>query len=160
MVGVGRAPRVGFAREEARGAIESMVGWNNANEAVLVGAGNFGTALAGYEGFARHGLKILAAFDADPDRVGRLVHGVRVYPVEKLFDLIERLKVRIAVLTAPAEAAQDLADQLVLAGVRGLWNFTPARLEVPDGVVLENVDLSASLAVLSSRVAEQLRRQP
>lgn len=153
---VGR-PRVGFRVDEALGAIEEFLGWNNANDAVLVGAGALGAALIGYPGFARHGLRILAAFDADSAKVGKEIRGCPVYGVDRLYDLVDRLKVRVGVLTVPAEAAQDVADQMILAGIEGIWNLTPAWLDVPESIVVENVELSASLAVLSSRLAERGR---
>lgn len=155
---VGR-PKVGYSVAELMKAISAFLGWDNASAAFLVGAGSLGTALMGYGGFKEHGLDIVAAFDADPAKHGRQVHGREVLPLEKLPDLAERMHVRIGVLAVPAEAAQDAVNVMVLAGLRAIWNFTPVRLDVPDGTIVENVQLAGSLSVLMQRLNETLRKE-
>ncbi len=128
--------------------IENFLGWNNPNEAILVGVGNLGSALLGYEGFRNHGLQFVAAFDAEPNRVGQRIHGIEVFGLDKAASLIERLHIKTAVLTVPASAAQKVADVLVEAGITRIWNFAPVMLSVPESVMVQREDLSAGLAEL------------
>ncbi len=114
-----------------------------------MGAGSLGRALLGYRGFREQGLAIAVAFDSDPALDGLEIHGVRVRPMKDLVRLVRRLSLQLGILTVPEEAAQPCADLLVAAGVRGLWNFSPVQLDVPPGVVVQNMDLAQSLAVLS-----------
>ena len=76
--------------------------------------------------------------------------------MSKFGNLLSRLHVHIGILTVPAEAAQEIADEMVAGGIIAIWNFTPTRLQVPEHVIVENIDMSSSLAVLSRRVAERL----
>lgn len=115
--------------------------------------------MLGYSGFQEYGLNIVAAFDVDPAKIGEDVHGREVFPLEKLHDLALRMHVLIGILTVPAAAAQDVATFMVLSGIRAIWNYTPVKLEVPELVVVEDVKLASSLAVLSSRLAEMLRAE-
>ncbi len=149
---VGR-PRVGFPVETLITTIEAYLGWHNTAEAFLVGVGSLGSALLGYEGFALHGLRIVAAFDRDPAKAGREVRGTLVLPMEKLPEMVQRLHVRIGIIAVPADQAQAVADTLVEARITGLWNFAHTVLQVPDGVIVQNEDLSVGLAVLSKRLA-------
>ncbi len=150
---VGR-PKIGFAVDDLLTGIADFLGWNNRSDAVLAGAGHLGMALMGYRGFEHYRLNILAAFDCDPEKIGRAIHGKEVFAVEKLPDLVQRLHVSIGILTVPTQAAQSVAAVMIQSGIRALWNFTQAHLDVPENVIVEHVDLSASLAVLSRRLAE------
>ncbi len=131
--------------------IENFLGWNNPNDAILVGVGNLGSALLGYEGFRSHGLNFVAAFDANPNRTGQEVHGIGVFELDKAESLIERLHVKTAVITVPASAAQSVADKLAAAGITRIWSFAPIMLTVPDTVMVQREDLSAGLAELLVR---------
>lgn len=155
---VGR-PKVGYRVEELIEAIEAFFGWNNVTDAFLAGVGSLGSALLGYRGFAEYGLSIVAAFDNDPAKVGSVVHGVRVLHLEKLQELAERMSVKVGIITVPASAAQGVADLMVAGGIRGLWSFAPATLEVPEHVIVEEERLSASLAVLSGKLRHRLRSE-
>ena len=149
MSGVTGRPRIGYPGPELEHALVAALGWDNVSEAALVGAGSLGRALLGYRGFREQGLAITVAFDSDPALGGLVVHGVRVRPMKDLVRLVRRLSLQLGILTVPEEAAQPCADLLVAAGVRGLWNFAPVQLDVPPGVVVQNMDLAQSLAVLS-----------
>lgn len=148
---VGR-PRLGFQMEEIITAIEEFLGWSNTTDAFLVGVGNLGTALLGYQGFEQHGMRIVAAFDADPKIVGKKVHGKTILDIKKMPALAKRMHVQIGVITVTASVAQGVADAMIEGGIRGIWNFTPAKLVVPDNVTLQREDLASSLAVLSHRL--------
>jgi len=133
-------------------AIERFLGWDNQTKAVLVGVGSLGTALLGYHGFQNFGFRIVGAFDHDPKIVGKWVHGRKVQTVDQLVPFVRRGEILLGVLTIPAEAAQETAELMVSAGVKGIWNFTPARLELPKEIVTQKEDLAEGLAVLSHRL--------
>ncbi len=160
ITGIVGKPKVGYQIPELIAAIEEFLGWNNTRDAFLVGAGSLGVALLGYKGFHEFNLNVLAGFDVDPKKVGKQVHGKDIFPLKKLPDLVKRMHVLIGILTVPESAAQEAADAMVLAGMRAIWNYTPVKLRVPDNVVVEDVKLAASLAALSSRLAQTLRKQP
>jgi redox-sensing transcriptional repressor len=155
--GIVGKPKVGYIVSELIDAIERFLGWKNTNDAFVIGAGCLGSALLGYDGFTQHSLNLVAAFDINPSKIGTKIHGKEVFPLDKLFDLATRMHVLIGVLTVPAAAAQDAVNLLVLSGIRAIWNYTPVKLDVPPNVIVEDVRLTASLAVLSSRLTEILR---
>lgn len=151
---VGR-PRLGFQIDEIITAIEEFLGWSNTTDAFLVGVGNLGAALLGYQGFEQHGLRIVAAFDANPEIIGTKVHGKVVLDIAKMPSLAKRMHVQIGIITVTASVAQQVADAMIEGGIRGIWNFTPASLEVPAHVILQREELASSLAVLSHRLLLQ-----
>ena len=110
VTGVTGQPGVGYKVKELIEAIKSYLNWDNASEAILVGAGSLGSALLGYEGFEEYGLKIIAAFDADPGKIGTEIHGRSVFGVERLEELVRRLQVRIGIICVPAAFAPVVAD--------------------------------------------------
>lgn len=155
--GIVGKPKTGYAVRELIQSIETFLGWNNVNEAFLVGAGNLGTALLGHERFSKFGLRIVAAFDADPKKVGQHVHEKMVLPMDKLADLAQRMNIHLGIITTPSEAAQSVADVMVKAGILAIWNFTPCTLKVPPEIFVHNEDLYSSLASLSWKLARRFR---
>jgi redox-sensing transcriptional repressor len=119
-----------------------------------------GSALLGYRKFEECGLKIVAAFDSDPAKIGRKIHGKHVLALNKLADLTQRMHVLIGIITVPAAEAQAVADALVAGGVRAIWNFAPVRLRVPEPIIVHNEDLYCSLASLSQKLAQALEANP
>lgn len=150
-------PKTGYSVTELIQAIETFLGWNNVNEAFLVGAGNLGTALLGHERFSKFGLKIVAAFDTNPDKIGLKIHDKPVLPLDKLGDLAQRMSIHLGIITAPSEVAQLVADEMVKSGILAIWNFAPVRLKVPDFIFVHNEDLYSSLASLSWKLARRFR---
>ena len=146
-------PKVGHRVDDLIASIEEFLNWNNVSEAFLVGVGHLGTALLGYAGFERAGVRIVAAFDASPRRTGKKINGVAVLPVEKLPDLARRMHIVIGILTVPAEDAQAVAETMVASGIQAIWNFAPVELDLPETVIVENVALYSSLGVLSRKLA-------
>lgn len=151
--GAAGRPKVGYVLGELVTAIERFLGWDNVNEAFLVGAGSLGAALLGYTKFEQYGLSIVAAFDSDERKIGHKVRGKEVLALEKLADLANRMHVHIGIITVPAAAAQAVAELMVLGGIRAIWNFAPLRLKVPEGIIVHNEDLYVSLASLSKKLA-------
>jgi redox-sensing transcriptional repressor len=153
---IGR-PRTGYSVPELIKAIEGFLGWNNVNEAFLVGAGNLGTALLGHQRFTRFGLQIVAAFDADPAKIGQKIYDKAVLPLDKLADLAQRMSIHLGIITTPAEAAQAVAGEMVRGGIQAIWNFAPVRLQVPEHIIVHSEDLYSSLASLSWKLAQRFR---
>jgi len=160
LAGITGRPRIGYAVSSVIDGIEEFLGWKKVNEAFLVGAGSMGAALLGYRKFEECGLKIVAAFDTDPLKIGRTVRDKHVLPIEKLADLAQRMHVLIGIITVPAAEAQAVADLLVTGGIRAIWNFAPIRLRVPPNVIVHNEDLYCSLASLSQKLACELHANP
>lgn len=141
--------RVGYPTQKFVAIIEDYLDLVNDKEAVLVGAGNLGQALALYPGFKQYGLRIVVLFDNDPDKIGTRVGDLRILPVENLVNLVDRMMIRIGIITTPADVAQKVADSMIRAGIKAIWNFSPARPKVPEDVLVRNMDLSSDLIVLS-----------
>jgi redox-sensing transcriptional repressor len=156
---VGR-PRLGFPMDEIISAIEDFLGWSNTSDAILVGVGSLGRALLGYTGFEQHGMRIVAAFDSNPDIIGTQVHGRTILDVKQLPEMAKEMHVQIGVLTVTASVAQQVADAMIEGGIRAIWNFTPTTLDVPENVILQREELASSLAVLSHRLLVESGRNP
>lgn len=156
VTGVTGQPGVGYKVKELIEAIKSYLNWDNASEAILVGAGSLGSALLGYEGFEEYGLKIIAAFDADPGKIGTEIHGRSVFGVERLEELVRRLQVRIGIICVPVAFAQEVADAMVAGGIRAIWNFANVSLKVPEEVVVQREVIAGGLAVLSVKMNRRL----
>src|SRR5208282_1586483 len=122
-VGVVGRPRIGYVVTKLTDGLEKFLGWNNVNDAFLVGAGSMGSALLGYRKFEQCGLKIVAAFDLDPAKFDTRIHGKHVLPLAKLHDLARRMHILIGIITVPAPEAQSVARLMVEGGIRAIWNF-------------------------------------
>jgi redox-sensing transcriptional repressor len=149
-------PKAGFSVSELITNMEKLLGYDNTEEAVLVGAGSLAHALLAYDDLKSYGIKIVAAFDNNAAYIGMEINGTKVLPAEKVSDLCRRMKVHIGIITVPAAQAQIVCDQLVAGGVLAIWNFAPVHLSVPDHILVQNENLAASLAVLSKHLKEQL----
>jgi redox-sensing transcriptional repressor len=158
ITGIVGKPKKGYPVEELIKAIERYLGWDQNHDAVLVGAGNLGSALMGYQEFQRHGLRMVAAFDTDPQKVGTQVHGVPVRAMEDLESGIKEIKAEIAILTVPSPFAQSTAETLVRAGITSIWNFTNTKLKVPDDIIVQREDLSSGYALLSVQMLSRKSR--
>ncbi len=145
-------PRLGFAISRLIVDIEKFLGYDNLSDAVIVGAGGLGRAFLGYEGFKNNGLNIVAAFDVAEELVGCKVAGKEILPLSALETFVAEYKIRIGIITVPKIAAQDVLNKMVEAGIKAVWNFAPAPLRVPKGIVLKTEDLAASLAMLAGKL--------
>lgn len=149
LTGTTGRPRIGYELSPLIEAIESFLGWNEESDAFLVGAGSLGRALIGYENFRSCGLNIAAAFDVSAEKVGTEIYGRKIHHLDDMPGMAATLGVRTGILTVPAQAAQAASDVMVASGITGIWNFAPMKLDVPEHVLVENVELVSSLAVLS-----------
>ena len=132
--------------------IAKILGIDRQHNLIIIGAGNLGQAIANYANFERRGFIIKGMFDVNPILIGLVVRGIEIRGVEELEKFIVENDVQIAALTIPKTKAPEIADRLVKAGIKAIWNFAHTDLQVPDDVVVENVHLSESLMRLSYRV--------
>jgi redox-sensing transcriptional repressor len=142
-------PGIGYDVSELIHAIRATLGIDREWSAALVGVGNLARALLRYHGFTERGFRIVAVFDSDPDKVGEKIDGLEVHPTDRMKEVIAALGAELGILTVPAEAAQEVADALIAAGVKGLLNFAPGVIRVPPGVSVVHVDLTVQLEQLA-----------
>jgi len=145
-------PGIGYRVDDLIAQLRHILGTDKTWNVVLVGAGNLGRALMAYRGFTAKGFNLAAVFDNDPTKAGKRIGGFVIQPLSELEETIRKHAVRLGVLTVPAEVAQDVADKLVAAGVRGLLNFAPISLQLPPNIAINSVDLAVSLEQLSFQV--------
>ncbi len=140
---------VGYSVEGLRQELRAILGvdieWNLA----LIGVGNLGKALLAYRGFNQMGFRIIAAFDNDQRKVGSTLSGLTVEPVSMLAERVRVFGIELAIITTPAEVAQEVLDSLVAGGIHAVLNFAPRRLHAPEGVQISNVDLTIEVEYLS-----------
>ena len=135
--------------EQLSNMIADLLGTTSLQPVILVGVGNLGLALLSYRGFEQEGFEIIAAFDEDAQQKPEKPAGTPIYPMEHLPEVVQQNAVRMAILTVPAAAAQEVANQLIDAGISGILNFAPIVLHVPDEVTVNNVNLAIELENLS-----------
>lgn len=149
LTGITGRPRIGYELAPLIAAIEVFLGWNRVTDAFLAGAGSLGRALIGYENFQHYGLNIVAAFDVAAGKVGGDIFGRKIHHLDDMPMLARNMGVTMGILTVPAAAAQTAADIMIASGIQAIWNFAPVKLDLPEGIAVENVELVSSLAVLS-----------
>lgn len=150
--------RIGYEVKLLEHKLEEFLGFRRRHRAVMVGAGSLGGALMQDSGLTRYGLEIVAGFDVDPALVGSVKHGLPVYHIDSLTDECRRLRAGIGILAVPPEHAQTMADRLIEARVKAIWNFTPFRICAPEGVVISNTSIYAHLAVMYNRMEADANR--
>lgn len=150
VIGLRGRGRVGFEPDDVVGALRAALGFDRTHLGIVVGCGRLGGALLAYRGFGRYGLRIVAGFDTDPDRVGQEVAGCPVLHARGMRSFISRNGIRLAVLTTPVDVAQRTADRLVASGITAIWNFAPLRLRVAGGVEVRDEHLSIGLSHLTA----------
>ena len=129
--------------------IGKILGLDHTHNLILIGAGNLGTALAGYANFENRGFIMRGIFDSSPEKIGRKIRGISVMPMEEMEDFVKKNDIDIAVIAIPKSAAVGVAKNIVDYGIKAIWNFSHIDLNVPDDVIVENVHMSESLMRLS-----------
>jgi len=147
--------KIGYQINELIEALEEFLGYNRTNIAFLVGAGNLGSALIKYNGFLQSGLKIVAAFDIDKDKIWTKVGEIEIFPFAKFQNLVERLHCVIGIITTPADATQSIADKMIESGIKAIWNFTPTIIRTSEDVIIENTSIYSNLAVIINKLDSQ-----
>jgi redox-sensing transcriptional repressor len=145
-------PGIGYRVEELIAQVKRILGTDRTWNIMLVGAGNIGRALSSYRGFMAKGFRLVAVFDNDPGKVGKRLGAFTIQPLSDIPATVQKQQIRLAILAVPADAAQDVADQIVGAGVRGILNFAPVSLTVPPDVAMNSVDVAVQLEQLSFQV--------
>ncbi|MCQ1945782.1 MULTISPECIES: redox-sensing transcriptional repressor Rex [unclassified Arthrobacter] len=140
---------VGYDVPYLSGQISAALGLTLNWRVAIVGAGNLGRALAGYPGFGSRGFEVVALFDADPMVIGQEVGWLRISPVDSLEAVLAKTGANMAVLSVPAEVAQDLCDRLVESGITSILSFAPVVLQAPEEVQIRKVDMATELQILA-----------
>jgi redox-sensing transcriptional repressor len=154
MVNVTGRPKVGYQVADVLRRLDEVLGLSSRKNAIIIGAGRLGGAIAAYGGFSQYGLKISAVFDNDYAKVGQSIGGHVIMPMEKCRNVIEIFSIEIAILTVPTGAAQELVDWLVQRSIRAIWNFSPVQVKAPPEVVVRNENLAQGLAQLIHRLKQ------
>jgi len=141
-------PGLGYGVEALLARLSRIMQLDRPRKAVIVGAGNLGTALAGYQGFRSENFSVVAVFDNNLSKIGRRLWDLEISDVMELPRMAREQKVEIGIITTPAEAAQEVADLMAQGGIRAILNFAPTRIVSPPGTVVRNVDLTKELEVL------------
>jgi redox-sensing transcriptional repressor len=139
----------GYNVKELRDEIAGILGINKPNNAVIVGAGNLGQAIANYSGFRGSGFVLKAMFDINPRLVGISIRDIKIMDIDDMPEFIKKADINVGIICTPKEVAQQVADRLTDEGIKAIWNFAPTDLSVPEDVIVENVHLSESLMVLA-----------
>lgn len=149
-------PKVGYKTDILIKDLENFLDYNNRKETVIVGAGDLGKALLGYSGFKSYGIDIVAGFDVNPNICGTTIKGKPIYSVDSLLEYVKNKEINIGIITTPSSSAQKICDILVEAGVKAIWNFAPTFLNVPDGIIVQNENMAAGLALLAGKLNDRL----
>lgn len=151
-LGVKGKTRIGYEVSMLQRKLEEFLGFRKEHRAVMLGVGSLGRALMGDSGLTNYGLHIVAGFDVNPAVIGTDIKGMPVFDISDLGEKVKELGVEIGIVCVPVEAAQNVADAIVAAGLKAIWNFTPCRIQVPDDVVISNTSIYAQLAVIYNRM--------
>lgn len=155
LIGYSGTLRKGYDIKELIELIGKILDTEEGLRVAVVGVGNLGRSLIGYFNGKRSKLTIVAGFDANPDKVDKVYAGVHCYHTDKLNEVILREKISIGIITVPAEQAADVAEKLVIAGIKGILNFTPKPLNVSAHVYLQEYDMVTSLEKVAYFVKKQ-----
>lgn len=139
----------GYNVEELQKEIGRILGLNQTYNSVIVGAGNLGQAIANYEGFRREGFVLHAMFDVNPRLIGNTIRDIKILDILELGDYVKANGIQLGIICVPKEQSQSVADVMMDNGIRAIWNFAPADVQVRDNVVIENVAISESLYTLT-----------
>ncbi|MGN0032771.1 MAG: redox-sensing transcriptional repressor Rex [Candidatus Limimorpha sp.] len=148
-------PRLGFNVGILLKDMKEYLGYNNKDEAVLVGVGSLGRLLLANKGFARLGLDIVAGFDKDERLYSEQINGKYIFPLEKLSSIVKRMNIKIGIIAVPEDQAQQVCDLMVESGILAIWNFPFTLLNVPEGILVKNENLASSLASLSHQLSKK-----
>lgn len=141
-------PGVGYEVPTLIRRLRHILGTDRISHTLMVGIGNIGRAVAAYHGFRDKGFELAALFDRDERKVGKKVGRLTVQPMDELPKVVQQYGIRLAILAVPAADAQEVADLLIAQGVRGILNFAPVQLRVPEGVTVRHIDVAAELEQL------------
>jgi len=151
-------PKVGYNIAELLAELDELFGTNANDNIIIVGAGHLGSALANYKGFQNIGARVVAIFDKDQEKIGKMVGELMILPLKDIPRVIRRFKVRTAAICVPEESAQQVADLLVAYGIKAIWNFSTRILDVPNDVIVQNEDITRGLLSIKHMLAESEKK--
>ncbi len=140
-------PGVGYKISVLTEQIKKILKLDDVCQAALVGVGNLGSAVLTYPGFGMYSVRIVAAFDSHPDKIGKTIKGIKVEDISNLESLAKR-NIEVAIIAVPQRVAQEMTDKLVQAGVKGILNFSPGYISTPESVKVITIDIAIDLARL------------
>ena len=152
-LGIRGKTRIGYQVDALESALRDYLGFGQSHNAIMMGAGSLGAALIADSGLQRYGLNIVAGIDIKPDIIGSVINGVRIYGTDDAAWLVKSLDIKIGIIAVPVESAQNASDTLADAGVKAIWNFTPSRIRVHEGMVIANTSIYSHLAVMYNRLS-------
>ncbi len=152
-LGIRGKTRIGYQVDALEQALRDYLGFDRRHNAIMMGVGSLGAALIADSGLHRYGLNIVAGADINPALTGTTIGGVEIYNPADTERLVRDLDIKIGIIAVPVESAQEVADQLAAAGIKAIWNFTPSRIRVPEGVVISNTSIYSHLAVMYNRLS-------
>ncbi len=145
---------VGYDVQNLKNCLERILGFNQSWPIILVGTGNIGRALVNYPGFKLMGLNIVEIFDCSLDKIGNMVGNLTVRSNKEINRVVTEKKIKLAIISVPAQEAQPVAERLVNLGIKAIWNFAPVSLKLPDDVIVYYEDLASSLVSLTYHLAQ------
>lgn len=137
---------IGYDVNNLINVIKKIVGIEKEIKTILVGVGRLGSALVRYKGFSDLNIKIIGAFDKNPKKIGKVIDGIKIRSMEEMKSFIGREKVKIGIICVPAESAQEVAEYMIKSGIKGILNFAPTPLILPENVFVNYVDMASELS--------------
>lgn len=139
---------VGYNVSDLKRSVGKILGVDRTWKSILVGAGNLGRALVNYGSFSMMGLEISHVFDNDLSKIGNLINDRKVESIQNMEEIVQKEDIKLGIISVPADAAQEVADLMVEAGIKAIWNFAPTRLYVPESISVKNEDLAVGIVSL------------
>lgn len=150
--GIVGQPKKGYKIQELSNAIDEMLNWQKEEKAFLIGAGSLGTALLQYKGLKDCGVNIVAAFDRDNSKIGKVINGVEILEMDRMIVAAKMMKIRLGIIAVPETSAQACADKLIAGGITAIWNFSPVIIHADSNIIIENAQFIQSLAILTHKI--------
>lgn len=144
--------RIGYEVNTLSNVLSHFLGFKEIHNAFIVGVGSLGAALIHDTGLSNYGLNIIAGFDINPDIIGKKICDVPIFSIDEMQHYQQKLNASIGILAVPANQAQDAADTMAASGLKAIWNFTPYRIKVAEGIVMSNTSIYAHLALIYNRL--------
>ncbi len=150
---------VGYDTKKLEAEIKDILGINHSWPTTVVGVGKLGQALLNFDFFRNHGFRIIVAFDSDPSKIGtKIADDIAILPTGRIETIVSEKKISIGIITTPADWAQSVADKLVAGGIKGILNFAPIKVKVPESITLRNVSITSELDNLAYLLTQKKRQ--
>jgi len=140
---------VGYNVKKLIAEIESILKLKKKRKVALIGIGKLGTALLAYSGFEKFGFRISALFDNNSGKIGKKIFGLKIEDIARTKEVLKRERIKIGIITVPAADAQEVTDRLITSGIKAILNFTPRYLNIPEGIMINTVDMAIELESLT-----------